>query len=148
MHVDRLRLSKAYKVLDEKVEKSYISWHWRMTQSLMNCWLLVPKMTWRISWISTRAVVSLKICTLMCYFCWKYIKFESNKYRGVLCNTTEELCEIWKKTDLCLQKWHEKFGGFWPSTRESQNLHFHVLLLTKVYNFWGEKLQMGYAQLY
>ena len=25
---------------------------------------------------------------------------------------TEDWCKIWRKTDLCLQKWHEKFGKF------------------------------------
>ena len=29
-----LILSEAYKVLDEKVQKSYVSWHWRVLQSL------------------------------------------------------------------------------------------------------------------
>ena len=38
-----LLLSKGYKVLDEKVQKSYVSWHW----------LLVPKMTWGIWQIFT-----------------------------------------------------------------------------------------------
>ena len=29
-HFDGLALSKIYKVLDEKVQKSYVSWHWRV----------------------------------------------------------------------------------------------------------------------
>ena len=41
-------LSKAYNFLDEKVQKSYDSWHWRVMQSLGENWLLVPKMKWRI----------------------------------------------------------------------------------------------------
>ena len=69
LHFDWIRLSKAYKYLDEKVQKSYISWHWRVMQSLKKTWLLVPKMTWEIWWILMRAVASLEICTLMCYFC-------------------------------------------------------------------------------
>ena len=64
-----IRLSKACKYLDKKVQKSYVSWHWRVIQSLKKNWLLVPKMTWGIWWILMRAVASLKICTLMCYFC-------------------------------------------------------------------------------
>ena len=79
MHFDGLLLSKAYKDLDEKVQKSYVSWHWRVMQSLKKNWLLVPKMTWRIWWILMQAVASLKICTLMCYCCWKYIMFEPQK---------------------------------------------------------------------
>ena len=34
LHFDRIFLSKAYKDLDEKVQKSYVSWHWRVMQSL------------------------------------------------------------------------------------------------------------------
>ena len=29
LHFDRLLLSKAYKDLDEKVQKTYVSWQWR-----------------------------------------------------------------------------------------------------------------------
>ena len=32
--LDGFLLSKAYKVLDEKVQKSYLSWEWRVMQSL------------------------------------------------------------------------------------------------------------------
>ena len=55
LHFDGFLLSKAYKDLDEKVQKSYVSWHWRVMQSLKKNWLLVPKMTWRIWWILMRA---------------------------------------------------------------------------------------------
>ena len=34
LHFDGLPFPKAYKVLDEKVQKSYLSWHWRGKQSL------------------------------------------------------------------------------------------------------------------
>ena len=68
-HFDWIRLSKVYKYLDEKVQKNYVSWNWRVMQSLKKKWLLVPKKTRGIWWISTRTVASLEICTLMCYFC-------------------------------------------------------------------------------
>ena len=66
---DGLFLSKSYKDLDEKVQKSYVSWHWRVIQSLKQNWLLVLKMTCRIWWSLMRGVASLEICILMCYFC-------------------------------------------------------------------------------
>ena len=43
-----LLLRKAYKYLDEKVQKSYVSWKWRVMQSLKKNWPLFPKMTWKI----------------------------------------------------------------------------------------------------
>ena len=33
LHFDELLFSKAYKDLDEKVQKSYVSWQWRVMQS-------------------------------------------------------------------------------------------------------------------
>ena len=44
-HFDVLFLSKAYKYLNEKVQKSYVSWHGRVVQSLKKNWLMVPKIT-------------------------------------------------------------------------------------------------------
>ena len=69
LHFDWIHLSKAYKYLDEKVQRSYVSWHWRAMQSLKKNWLLVPKMTWGNWWILMPAVASLEVCNLMHYFC-------------------------------------------------------------------------------
>ena len=82
LHFTGLHLSKAHKDLDEKVQNSDVSWHWRVIQSLKKNWLLVPKMTWGIWWFLTRAVESLKICTLMGCFWRKYVMFELKEYRG------------------------------------------------------------------
>ena len=62
-YFDWIRLSKIDKYLD------YVSWNWRVTQSLKKNWLVVPKMTWGIWWILMRVVGSMEICTLMCCFC-------------------------------------------------------------------------------
>ena len=51
--------------------------------------------------------------TLKSSFCWKYIKFQLKKYKGVLSHDTEKWCKIRGKTALLLQKW-QKFGEFWP----------------------------------
>ena len=88
LHFDVLFLSIAYKVWAKKVQKNYLSWHWKEIQTLKKNWLFVWKMTWGIWWTLTRAVESLKICTLMGYFCRKYVMFELKN--------TEELCrEKW-----------------------------------------------------
>ena len=34
LHFDGLLLSKAFKDLHEEVQKSYVSWHWKVIQSL------------------------------------------------------------------------------------------------------------------
>ena len=81
LHFDWIHFTKAYKDLDEKLQKSYVSWHWRVMQSLKKSWLLAPKITWGIWWTLMQAVASLKICTLMCYFCQQHIKFQLKKYK-------------------------------------------------------------------
>ena len=45
---DWILLSKAYIDLNENIQKSYVSWHGKMMQSLKKIWLLVPKITWGI----------------------------------------------------------------------------------------------------
>ena len=52
------------------------------------------------------------ICTLIGSFCWKYIRFQLKKYRGVMSHDTEDWCKIWIKPDLLFQKWQE-VGEFW-----------------------------------
>ena len=55
-----------------------------------------------------------KIDTLMGFFWTKYIMDELKKYKGVLLDGTEYLCNIWRKTALCFQKRHEEPSKFSP----------------------------------
>ena len=89
LHFDVLLFSIAHKVPAKKVQKNYLSWHWKKIQTLKKNWLFIWKMTWGIWWTLTWAVESLKICTLMDYFCRKYVMFELKRYRGVV---------LWKMT--------------------------------------------------
>ena len=139
LHFDGLLLSKACKVSDEKVQKSYISCHWRVMQSLTKNWQLVPKMTCGISWISMQAVVSLKICTLMCYFCWKYITFEPRKYRGFTCHKTAEWCKISGGTTYTLKNDMRNLFNF-DSTHGSLNM------CTLIDSFWPKHIMFGLKQ--
>ena len=124
-------LPKTYKALDEKVQTSYVSWYWRVMQSLKRNWFLVQKMTRRIWWILMWAVASLKISTLMCYFCRKYIMFEPK--------STEELCVITLENDAkfeeeltcALKNDMRNLANFWPNFWKSQNLHFNGLFLNQ-----------------
>ena len=65
-----LLLSKVYIAWAKKVERSYLSWHWRAIQNLKKNWLAAWKMTgiWQIF---TRALESVKTGTLMRSFCPK-----------------------------------------------------------------------------
>ena len=60
-------------------------------------------------------------CTLIDSLCWKNIKFQLKKYRGVMYHNTEEWCKIWKKNDLLFKRWQE-FGEFWSEHSKVSNI--------------------------
>ena len=105
----------------------YVSWHCRVMQSLENNWLLVPKMTWRISWILMQTVTNLKICTLMCYFCRRYIIFKLKKYTGVMCHNTEERFGEKNLDRNWLVLWKTTLGSWWILTQHSNVSKFALL---------------------
>ena len=121
-----------------------------MKQNLKKSWLVVPKMTLGIWWILMWAVASLKMWTLMCYFCQKYITFELKKYRGVMCHNSAE-CAKFEEELTCAFKNDIEFDKFWPNNWKFQNLHFNGLFFTKVYklvNFTsGFSLQLMHISL-
>ena len=89
----------AFKVSAKKVQKGYLSWHWRAIQTSKKKSLSVWKMTWIIWWILTRAV--------------KKVHFD-----GIFLS---KLCNVWArkiqtscvaKNDLWFHKWHNEFGEF------------------------------------
>ena len=51
-------------------------------------------------------------------FCWdpsiQTWKTELKIHREVICHDNEELCKIWRETDVSFQSWHEEFDEFWP----------------------------------
>ena len=59
---------------------------------------------------------------------------------------TEYWCNIWRKTDLCFQKWHEEFSKFSSGhVRKSKNWDFHGILLFKVENLWAQNLRESFV---
>ena len=78
------------------------------------------------------------ICTLMRCFWPKYIMFEVKKDRVLVLvfDGTENWCKVWRKTDLCFQKWHEEFGKFSPGHSKASKLGFCGIFLSKVENTW------------
>ena len=79
-----------------------------------------------------------KICTLISCFWPKYKIFQLKTYRGVIFDSTEYWCKIWRKTDFCFQNWQEEFGKFLPEhIWKSTILDFYWILLSKVENVWA-----------
>ena len=113
--------SKSYKVPAKKVQKSSLSWHWRVMQSLKKNWLVISNMTWGIWWILTRPTTQKsKNFTSMGYFCPKYMRFELKKYRGVIFHDTEQWCKIWINPDLVVSKM--AWGIGWTFIRALKSL--------------------------
>ena len=83
-------------------------------QSSKENWLVLPKITWEIWQLFTRALESLKIGTLVASFCLNSKIYQLKIYRGVVCHGNEEWCKSWEGIDLSVQNWHEKFDEFWP----------------------------------
>ena len=80
-----------------------MSWQWRMMQIWRGIDLSVQNWHGEFDEFWPEHSKISKICTLM---------FELKKYRGVIFDGTEYWCKIWRKTDLCFQKWLEEFGKF------------------------------------
>ena len=64
--------------------------------------------------------------------------------RGVMSHDPEAWCKIWSVLSKMTRIW-------WNLTRvleNLQNLHFHLLLLCKVFNVWPKKVQRSYLSWY
>ena len=62
----------------------------------------------------SEALKSLKIWTLISFFCTKCKTFGLKKYRGVVFDDTEDSWKMWGKMDLWFGKWHDEFDKFSP----------------------------------
>ena len=130
---DGILLSKVENIWAYNLQGSYVSWESRMTQKLKRNWLLSSKLAWTIWRILIQALKNLKILhfnglTLMGCLWSKYIMFDPKKYKGVIFDSTEYWCKIWRKTDFFFQKWYEEFGKFSPETWKPQNFDFDGIL--------------------
>ena len=91
-----------------------MSWQWSMKQYLKWNWLVSSKFTWGIWQFLTWAIENLKNLHLNGLLLTKLYNFWAKKFTGVTFDGTEDWCDIWRKTELRFNKWHEKFGIFSP----------------------------------
>ena len=82
LYLDRLLLLKVYKISAKKVQRSCVSWHWRLMQNLKKNWFVVSKLT-RIWWIFIRALKSLKNLHFDWFLAWKVCNVWSKKVHRV-----------------------------------------------------------------
>ena len=108
LYFDGLLLSKVYKISAKKVQRSYVSWYWRVMQNLKKSQFVFSKIT-KFWGIFIRELKSLKICTLIVPLCANYITFDLKKYRGVVFCDNEFSLKMWGKNNLLFGKWQEQF---------------------------------------
>ena len=117
---DGILLSKEENVWTWNLRGSFVSWQWRMIQNLKRNWLVSLKLTWGIWWILTWALENLKNLHFNRLLLNKvHNVWRKKKYRGVLIDGTEYRCNIWRKTDICFQKWMRNLANFHQSMLES-----------------------------
>ena len=114
---DGFFLSKSYKVSAQKVQKIYLSWHWREIQSLKENWLEI--------WHEEFGEFSLshsKVCNFLFddLFLSKVSKFQATKIRRSYLS--------WHWTVMR----NVSLVSFNVSRGKSENFQFDVLLLSKV----------------
>ena len=86
-----LILSESYKVSTKKVQRSYLSCHWRVIHSLKKNGLAVSNMTWGICWIFTQPLKSLKVSCRWALFV--------HGTQHLTCKNTEDLSFITLNSD-------------------------------------------------
>ena len=100
--------------------------------NLTENWLVTWKITWEIWLIFKRAVESLKICTLMGFFLSKVYKVLDEKAQKRCLMTPKSDANFEEKLTLGSEKDMRSLVNFNTSSAKSENLHFVLLLLSKV----------------
>ena len=95
-HFNNLLLSKAYIVCAKKVQRSYLSWHWRVMQNLTKNWLLLGK------WNKEFAKFSPEHSKVSKLELWWDSFVQSRKCMSL--KFTEELCVLTIKNDTKIEE--------------------------------------------
>ena len=126
---DGILLSKVGNVWAQNLQRSYVSWQWRMIQKLKRNWLVVLKLTWGTSQILTRALESLKnLCFNWLLVTKVYIVWAAKVQRSYL-SWHWGVMHILKKKWLVV--WNRQFGKFSPEQ----------LKVSKLGLWWGPSVQ-------
>ena len=97
------------KCMSLKLTKELWQWQWRMMQNFKRNWLFISNLTWEIWPLGLENIKNL----LFNWLLWlKYVMLKLKMYSGGMFDSNENWGKIWRKTDSCFQKWHEKFDKF------------------------------------
>ena len=104
---DGFLLSKAYKALDEKVQRNYLSRHLWVMQSLKKNELLFAKMTiTNLINFNTSSGKSENLHFDVLLLSTAY-KVSAKKCSRIIFHDTEEWYKLWRKTYFLFERWHE-----------------------------------------
>ena len=141
LYLDRLLLLKVYKISAKKVQRSCVSWHWRLMKNLKKNWFVVSKLT-RIWWVFIRALKSLKNLHFHWVLAWKVSNIWSKKvqrsylswHSRVMQNLKKNWLVVWEITwgiwqifTRAIESWDSKLGLLWGTfipSRISMSLKF------------------------
>ena len=91
--------------------------------------------------LSTAQVKFHQICTLIGYFCWKYIKFQLKKVWRKYVSWYQRVVQNLKKNLFFVSKMTRIWWILIWALKSLKNLHFDWSFLCKVYNVWVKKVQ-------
>ena len=135
-HFDWSLLWKVCNIWSKKVNRSYLSWHWRVIQNLKKNRLVVWIITWEIWQIFTTALESWDSK-------WELLRgtfIPSRKCMSLKLTGNYVMMFQWRKAqnlkrNCLVQNWHQECSKCWPEhSKISKKLHFNGLLLTTLYN--------------
>ena len=144
LHFHWFLLCKVFNVWPEKVQRSYLSWHWRVIQNLERNRLVVWKLTRGIWQILTWALESLKNFPFNGLLLSKVYIVRAKKVKRSYLSWHWRVMQNLKRNWLVVSKL--TWGIWWILTRPLEslkNFHFNRLLLSKVYIVWDKKKYRG-----
>ena len=145
LYIDRLLLLKVYKMSAKKVQRSDVSWYWRVVQNLKKNSFFVSKMR-RIWWILVLALKSLKNMHFdWSLLCKVYNVWPKKVQRSYISWHWRVMQSLKKKLTLGLENDMRSLTNFHNNIWECQNWYFHGILWSKVENIWAENLQRIYV---
>ena len=141
LHFEWFLLCKVFNVWIKKVRKSYLSWHWRVTQIWRKTDL------WFGKWHDGFGKFSPEHSKVSELGLWWDPFVQSRKCTSL--KFTEELCVMTIKNDTKTEKEStchftidmRNLINFYPIARKSNICTLNWLLLTNVYNVWAKNVQ-------
>ena len=91
-----------------------MSWQWRMIQKLKKNWLVLLKLTWKVSQIWPRALESVNNLCFNWLLVAKVCNFWATKAQRSYLSWHWRVMQNLMKNWLVVWKWHEKSGSFLP----------------------------------